>query len=48
MPGAACFVVPRIIGWDEFLALRGDPALDWATLATRERAAIFVPGFSLG
>ena len=43
VPDAACFVVPRVGSWSEFRAARGDGTLDWTTLATRERAAIFIP-----
>ena len=43
VPGAACFVVPRVSGWQEFLAMRRTPAVDWATVTTREKATVFVP-----
>ncbi|WP_368188164.1 DUF2927 domain-containing protein [Aestuariibius sp. HNIBRBA575] len=43
VPRAACFVVPRISSWDEFLTARRTPQVDWATLSRRDRAAIFVP-----
>jgi hypothetical protein len=43
VPRAACFVVPRIASWDEFRRLRRSPQLDWATLTTRDRVAVFVP-----
>ena len=42
-PGAACFVVPNVTTWREFLAARGTGRLDWARLARREQAAIFIP-----
>lgn len=42
-PNVACFVVPRVSSWAEFRAARGTAKLDWATLTTRDRAAIFVP-----
>ena len=42
-PNAACFVVPRVQSWDQLRRNRNSPALDWATLQTREKAAIFVP-----
>lgn len=42
-PNAACFVVPRVQSWEELRPARGTSTLDWATLQTRERAAIFVP-----
>lgn len=43
VPRAACFVVPRVSGWDEFRAARRTDAIDWATLTERTRASIFVP-----
>ena len=43
VPGAACFVVPRISSWTEFAAMRDTGQVDWTTLTRRERAAIFVP-----
>ena len=42
-PNAACFVVPRVQTWSALRAARGTPTLDWATLESRERAAIFIP-----
>ncbi len=42
-PDAACFVVPGVTSWREFLAARGTGRLDWARLSRRERAAIFIP-----
>lgn len=43
VPQAACFVVPRVTSWAEFRANRSTGALDWTTLARRERAAVFIP-----
>jgi hypothetical protein len=43
VPGAACFVVPRVAGWADYLANRFGPATDWATLQTRRRASVFLP-----
>ncbi|MEY1555845.1 DUF2927 domain-containing protein [Yoonia sp. R2331] len=43
VPRAACFVVPRITSWDEFLLARHTSQVDWTTLTRRERAVIFVP-----
>ncbi|MDP2086990.1 MAG: DUF2927 domain-containing protein [Gemmobacter sp.] len=43
VPNAACFVVPRVGSWDEFRAARGTAQIDWTTLTTRTRAAIFIP-----
>lgn len=42
-PNAACFVVPRVGNWSELRRARGSSRLDWATLETRERVAIFLP-----
>ena len=42
-PNAACFVVPRVRDWSELRRARGTATLDWATLQTREQAAIFLP-----
>ncbi|MEO1639339.1 MAG: DUF2927 domain-containing protein [Pseudomonadota bacterium] len=42
-PNAACFVVPRVQSWGELRAARNTPVLDWGTLRTREKAAIFIP-----
>ena len=39
----ACFVVPRVTGWDDFRAKRRTPATDWTTLTLRTKASIFVP-----
>ncbi|MDN5788458.1 DUF2927 domain-containing protein [Pseudorhodobacter sp.] len=39
----ACFVVPRVASWAEFQASRRTGALDWATLASRETASVFIP-----
>jgi hypothetical protein len=44
VPQAACFVVPRLSTWEDFKRLRRTPAVDWTTLKTRERMAIFLPG----
>ena len=43
LPGAACFVVPRVSSWSEFKAYRRTPQVDWTTLERRDRAAIFIP-----
>jgi len=42
-PRAACFVVPRVSNWQEYLQARRTPAVDWTTLTNRTKAAIFVP-----
>ncbi|UWQ19343.1 DUF2927 domain-containing protein [Jannaschia sp. M317] len=43
VPGAACFVVPRVSGWDDYQAKRFGAETDWTTLKTRNRASVFLP-----
>jgi hypothetical protein len=43
VPEAACFVVPNVENWEDYLSKRRSPATDWATLTTRSRAAVFLP-----
>lgn len=43
VPRAACFVVPRVSSWDEFLLVRRSDTIDWTTLTRRDRAIMFVP-----
>jgi hypothetical protein len=43
VPEAACFVVPRVSSWAEFRRARTSRQMDWTTLATRERVAVFLP-----
>ncbi|ABD55601.1 DUF2927 domain-containing protein [Jannaschia sp. CCS1] len=43
VPQAACFVVPRVSSWTEFRRARSGRTLDWTTLDTRERVAVFIP-----
>jgi len=43
VPQAACFIVPRVSGWDEFRRFRRSPRLDWTTLVVREQVAVFIP-----
>ncbi len=43
VPGAACFVVPRVSGWRDYRANRFGPATDWTTLTRRTRATVFLP-----
>ena len=43
VPRAACFVVPRISSWDEFLIARRTGQIDWTTLTKRDRVVMFVP-----
>lgn len=42
-PNAACFVVPRVQSWAELRRARNTSTLDWGSLLTREKAAIFLP-----
>lgn len=44
VPRAACFVVPRVNGWEEFRRERISGATDWTTLERREMASVFLPG----
>ena len=43
VPQAACFVVPRVSSWAEFRRARNSREMDWTTLETRERVAVFLP-----
>lgn len=43
VPEAACFVVPRVTSWAEFRRARNTRDMDWTTLETRDRVAIFLP-----
>lgn len=43
VPQAACFVVPRVVGWADYLSKRRGPTTDWTTLTTRTRASVFLP-----
>ena len=39
----ACFVAPRVVGWEDFRAHRNTAATDWTSLTARDRVSIFVP-----
>ena len=43
VPEAACFVVPRVTSWAEFRRARNSRDMDWTTLETRDRVAVFLP-----
>ncbi|MFT6452960.1 MAG: hypothetical protein ACJA06_002468, partial [Halocynthiibacter sp.] len=43
VPQAACFVAPRVSSWAEYKRLRRSALLDWTTLETRTKLAIFLP-----
>lgn len=44
VPSAACFVVPDVSSWQEFLRYRNSDRVDWTRLTVRRRIAIFLPG----
>ncbi|MFV0335553.1 MAG: DUF2927 domain-containing protein [Tropicimonas sp.] len=44
VPQAACFVVPRVRGWEDFRRSRRSGKVDWTTLERRESASVFLPG----
>ncbi|MGY6536725.1 MAG: DUF2927 domain-containing protein [Pararhodobacter sp.] len=46
VPSAACFVVPNVSDWEDFVENRRNPAIDWTRVALRERVAVFVPADS--
>lgn len=43
VPRAACFVVPRVDSWQDYLRKRNTKAVDWTTLTERTQATMFVP-----
>lgn len=43
VPAAACFVVPNVGGWEDFVANRRSPTIDWTRVVQRTRVAFFVP-----
>ena len=43
VPQAACFVVPQISSWSDYRSARRTDRVDWTTLTTRDRVAIFIP-----
>ncbi|WP_317670403.1 DUF2927 domain-containing protein [Thioclava sp. A2] len=46
VPNAACFVVPGVSNWQDYLANRRTARTDWTQLARRERMTVFVPSDS--
>lgn len=48
VPAAACFVVPNVGGWDDFVANRRSPVIDWTQVVVRSRVAVFVPADTTG
>ncbi len=43
VPQAACFVVPNVGSFAEFVRFRRTDRVDWSALTTRTRAAVFIP-----
>jgi len=43
VPAAACFVVPNVGTWEEFVANRRSPLIDWTRITQRTKAAVFIP-----
>ncbi len=43
VPSAACFVVPNVKSWAEFLSAPRASALDWTRVVTREQILVVVP-----
>jgi hypothetical protein len=48
VPAAACFVVPNVDGWEDFVASRRSPAIDWTQVTVRTRVAVFAPADTTG
>src|SRR5690606_35615909 len=42
----ACFVAPRVSGWEEFKSARNTVQLYWPSLLRREKLAVFLPADS--
>lgn len=43
VPQAACFVVPNVSSWAQYVRMRRSDITDWGTLKKRTRAAVFLP-----
>jgi hypothetical protein len=43
VPQAACFILPNVSTWQEYLAARRSPRLDWTAVVERTEVAVFVP-----
>ena len=43
VPGAACFVVPRVTDWTDFRTAAGTNRVDWVNLTSRDQVSIFLP-----
>ena len=43
VPNAACFVVPDVSNWQDYLTNRRSARADWAQLTRREQISVFIP-----
>ena len=43
VPSAACFVVPNVTGWNDFVANRRSSIIDWTQVVVRTQASVFIP-----
>ncbi|GGG61276.1 hypothetical protein GCM10011415_04180 [Salipiger pallidus] len=43
LPQAACFVVPNVSSFDEYLGARRNGQVSWSTVTVRQRVAVFLP-----
>lgn len=43
VPQAACFVVPNVTGWADYLRARRSERVDWTRLESRTRSTVFIP-----
>lgn len=43
VPSAACFVVPNVTSFSDYMRSRNSSKVDWAQITRREHVAIFVP-----
>ncbi|MGR3468861.1 MAG: DUF2927 domain-containing protein [Shimia sp.] len=43
VPNAACFVVPNVKDWGDFLQARGTSRIRWSRVSRRVQVAVFVP-----
>jgi len=46
VPNAACFVVPNVTGWSDYLASRRTARSDWTQVRQRTAATVFIPAES--
>ncbi|MGB0799342.1 MAG: DUF2927 domain-containing protein, partial [Planktomarina sp.] len=46
VPGAACFVVPNVSGWEDFKVRRRAGQISWIGVSKREKVSIFLPADS--